>query len=130
MNQFRDVLFPLTIFYDGGCPVCSREIAHYRTLSRTDRLHFVDISSAAFDAEALGLDHSALMKAMHVQDAAGQLYLGVDAFRVLWLGLPGPRYRWLSRLLGLPGLHLLAVLGYGVFARFRHLLPRRCLKDE
>jgi hypothetical protein len=32
-------------------------------------------------------------------------------------------------LLGLPGLHLLAVLGYGVFARLRHLLPRRRPRD-
>jgi len=120
----------LTIFYDGSCPVCAREIAHYRALSRSDRLHFIDISAASFDAGALGLDQSALMKTMHARDSAGRLYLGVEAFRALWSGLPGLPYRRLSQLLGLPGLHLLAVLGYRVFARWRHWLPRRCPRDE
>ncbi|APG28322.1 hypothetical protein A7E78_10955 [Syntrophotalea acetylenivorans] len=126
MGRSPKILFPLTVFYDGNCPVCSREIFHYRPLNRAGRLDFIDISAPSFDAAARGLDQAALMKAMHVQDAAGRLYLGVDAFRALWLGLPGLRYRCLSQLLGLPGVHLLAVLGYRVFARFRHLLPRRC----
>ncbi len=125
MGLSRDTLFPLTVFYDGNCPVCSREIAHYRALNRVGQLCFVDISEPSFDAGAWALDRTELFKAMHARDAAGRLYFGVDAFRVLWLGLPGPRYRRLSRLLGLPGLHLLAVLGYWVFARLRHLLPRR-----
>ncbi len=125
MSPSQDTLFPLTVFYDGSCPVCSRKIAHYRALNRAGRLHFVDISAPSFDAGAWELDRPALLKAMHARDAAGRLYLGVEAFRVLWLGLPGPRYRRLSQLLGLPGLHLLAVLGYRIFARLRHLLPRR-----
>ena len=130
MGQPLDVLYPLTVYYDGSCPVCSREIDRYRTLSQSDRLHFVDISAASFDAVALGLDPSALMKAMHARDAGGRLYLGVEAFRALWLGLPRLRYRYLSQLLGLPVLHLLAVFGYRIFARWRHWLPRRCSRDK
>lgn len=130
MGRSREILFPLTVFYDGSCPVCSREISYYRGLSRDGRLDFIDISAPSFDAAKWGLDQAALMKAMHVKDAAGSLYLGVDAFRALWLGLPGLRYRRLSQLLGLPGLHLLAVLGYRVFARFRHLLSRFLPRDE
>jgi predicted DCC family thiol-disulfide oxidoreductase YuxK len=130
MRRSRNIIFPLTIFYDGSCPVCSREIARYRALNRAGRLFFVDNSAASFDAGDWGLDQSALMRVMHVQDAAGHLYLGVDAFLALWLGLPGLRYRRLSWLLGLPGLHLLAVLGYRVFARLRHLLPHPLPWDE
>lgn len=125
MSQQQEPVFPLNVFYDGSCPVCSREIAHYRGLDRHERLYFIDISSPSFDAGAWGLKRTGLMKEMHVQDACGRLYRGVDAFRALWLGLPRPLYHRLSRLLGLPGLHLLAVLGYRVFARLRHLLPPR-----
>ena len=114
--------YPLTVFYDGSCPICSREIARYRGLDRIGRLHFVDISLPSFDGEPWGLDNADMMKAMHAQDASGRTYRGVDAFRALWLGLPGPVYPRLSRLLGLPGLHLLAVIGYRVFARLRHRL--------
>lgn len=130
MRLSPDIHFPLTVFYDGSCPVCSREIAHYRALSRSDRLHFVDISADSFDAEDLWLDQAALMKAMHAQDADGRLYLGVEAFRAMWLGLPGLHYHWLSRLFGLPGIHLAAVVGYRFFARFRHWLPRPDSRDE
>lgn len=130
MGRSQEILFPLTVFYDGSCPVCSREISHYRALSRDGRLNFVDISAESFDAADWGMDQAALMKAMHVKDAAGQLYLGVDAFRALWLGLPGLRYRSLSQVLGLPGLHMLAVLGYRIFARYRHLLSRPLRRDK
>lgn len=130
MRRTQDILFPLTVFYDGSCSICSREIAHYRTLNRAGLLDFVDISIASFDAGAWGLDQSAVMKSIHVRDAAGRIYQGVDAFRALWLGLPGLRYRRLSQLLSLPGLHLLAVFGYRVFARLRHLLPQPVPGDK
>lgn len=125
MNLQQDPVFPLHVFYDGSCPLCSREIDHYRGLDRHGRLCFIDISASGFDAGSWDLNRKELIKVMHVRDAGGRLYRGVDAFRALWLGLPRPFYRRLSRLLGLPGLHLLAVVGYRVFARLRHLLPPR-----
>ncbi|MEZ4483118.1 MAG: DUF393 domain-containing protein [Syntrophotaleaceae bacterium] len=125
MSLRPEPVFPLQVFYDGSCPVCAREMAHYRALDRDGRLCFIDISGSAFDAASWGLQHQELMQVMHVRDACGRFYRGVNAFRVLWLGLPQPLYHWLSRLLGLPGLHLLAVIGYRGFARLRHRLPRR-----
>ncbi len=125
MSLRQDPVFPLKVFYDGSCPVCSREVAYYRRLDRHGRLCFIDISAPCFDAAGCCLKRTELMKVMHVQDARGRLYRGVDALRALWLGLPRPLYHRLSRLLGLPGLHLLAVGGYRVFARLRHLLPPR-----
>ena len=123
MNSQRHPVFPLTVFYDGSCPVCSREMAHYRELDRACRLRFIDISAPSFDGEAWGLGEADLMKVLHAQDASGRIYRGVDAFRALWLGLPSLFYRRLSRLLGLPGLHLLTIVGYRLFSRLRHLLP-------
>ena len=34
----------LTIYYDGSCPLCRREIAFYRRLRATMRLDWVDVS--------------------------------------------------------------------------------------
>ena len=31
------------MFYDGGCPLCSREVAHYRRLDRRNNVSWVDI---------------------------------------------------------------------------------------
>ncbi|MEC8852758.1 MAG: DCC1-like thiol-disulfide oxidoreductase family protein, partial [Pseudomonadota bacterium] len=40
---------PLTIFYDGGCPLCAREIAFYRRRAGAGRLDWIDV--AAWGAE-------------------------------------------------------------------------------
>jgi len=41
-----------TGYYDGACPICSREVAQYRKVQRADRLHFVAVT--ACDAKDLG----------------------------------------------------------------------------
>lgn len=32
-------------FYDGGCGLCRREIAHYRAIDRDNRIEWVDINT-------------------------------------------------------------------------------------
>lgn len=116
--------YPLTIFYDGSCPVCAREMAFYRSRVSTARMIFVDISRPDFDAAIYGRWRQDFMAALHVMDAGERFFVGVDAFRALWLAMPGRLYPFLARLTGLPGVHLLARGGYRLFARWRHLLPR------
>lgn len=120
----REIVFPLTVFYDGGCPVCSREIGHYRRMAGGDKLIFVDISDPGFDPKRYGRTLEEFMTEMHAMDSSGSIYRGVDAFRALWQGLPVSLYGELGGVLGLPGIHLLARIGYRIFARLRRFLPR------
>ena len=46
--------WPLTLYFDGECPLCAREIKLLRGHAVKDQLLFVDISNGAFDAKALG----------------------------------------------------------------------------
>ena len=39
--QRADPVRPM-VFYDGGCPLCRREIAHYRRIDSTGSLRWVD----------------------------------------------------------------------------------------
>jgi len=121
----QEAVFPLTVFYDGSCRVCAREMAHYRTKSHGGRLLFVDISDPHFDPQTYGRSLEVFMAQMHVIDAQGRLFLGVDAFPVIWDALPGPLYRLLGRTLRCPGIHRLARLGYRAFARLRSYLPKK-----
>ena len=114
---------PLTVYYDGACSVCSREIRFYA--ARSPHLELVDISAEEFQARQHGRDQEDFMARLHVRDAAGQWHLGVDGFRAIWLTMPGRAYHWLARLLDWPVLRQLAEWGYRLFARYRHLLPRR-----
>ena len=114
--------YPLTLFYDGACGVCSTEIRYYRSIA-DQRVVFVNIAGADFDAESFGKTTGEFQEKLHARDADGHYYTGVDAFRRLWEALPSPFYPLLSSFVGLPGIHLSARAGYAVFARYRHLLP-------
>lgn len=120
------VSFPLQIFYDGACLVCSTEIDSYRKHNPEDRLRFIDISAAEFDPDRYGKSRAEFMARIHVRDADGKFSVGVDAFVTIWQAYPsGSIYRLFSALIGLPGINLLSRIGYSVFARYRHLLPAR-----
>ncbi|HAD05180.1 MAG: thiol-disulfide oxidoreductase [Desulfuromonadales bacterium GWD2_61_12] len=118
--------FPLRIYYDGACSVCSREIEHYGRRDRAGRLLLVDISAAEFDPAPLGLSRDALMYQLHVIDTDGRIYRNVEAFWAIWQAFPAASgYGLLGRLVTQPLLNPLARLGYRAFARLRRYLPRR-----
>jgi predicted DCC family thiol-disulfide oxidoreductase YuxK len=112
----------LTVFYDGLCPLCSREIVHYRKHAPADAVQFLDFTAPGFDAAAHGLDPKRIREVMHAK-VGDELRTGLDAFIALWEAIPG--LRWLARLSKLPGVHLALLMGYVVFARLRPWLPRR-----
>ena len=107
----------ITIFYDGQCPLCSREIAHYRRLRGADLLSWVDITRDHQTLAAHGLQFDVAMARFHVRDANGRWQTGAWAFVELWSQLPA--YRWLA--FTLRALRLLPLMDrvYSIFARRR-----------
>ncbi len=112
-----------TVYYDGLCRVCSREIDHYRTLSASRPLRFLDITAPEFSAEAEGVDPVQVHKYMHVKRADGSLSLGVDAFIEIWSSLP--RYQWAARLARKGAVRFGLDAFYNVFVKVRPYLPRK-----
>ena len=78
----------ITVYYDGLCKVCSKEISHYRKQRGADSIAFVDICSKDFDPRAEGLDPVRIHQVMHVRRQDGSLALKVDAFIEIWSVLP------------------------------------------
>ncbi|MGY6213573.1 thiol-disulfide oxidoreductase DCC family protein [Methylolobus aquaticus] len=112
----------LTVFFDGGCPLCSREIAHYRRLKALESICWIDIIREPSRLDRFDVDPRVALAAFHVwDDSAARMYTGAAAFVRLWSSLPG--YRWLARCI--TKLHLTALLElvYRRFAR-RHFLKR------
>jgi predicted DCC family thiol-disulfide oxidoreductase YuxK len=106
-----------TLYYDGACPVCSREVAMYQRQTGAEQVQWVDVTRC--DAAALGdgLTREAAMARLHLRQADGRLVSGAGAFTALWQLLP--RWAWLGRLLGSgPALWLLEA-GYRGFLRVR-----------
>jgi len=104
------------VYFDGGCPVCSREIATYRRAEGAEAVCFVDVSQPDA-ALAPGLTREAAMARMHVRRADGSMASGAAAFAALWSALP--RWAWVGRVASLPVVAPLLELGYRGFLRLR-----------
>jgi predicted DCC family thiol-disulfide oxidoreductase YuxK len=112
----------LIVYFDGLCPLCSREINHYRKQAPVGQVQFQDITDPEFQPETHGLDREAIHQHMHVR-LDGKIRTGVQAFFAIWEVIPG--YKALRTFLSLPGVYWLATILYSVFARVRPMLPKR-----
>ena len=65
----------LTVYYDGSCPLCRKEIRHYRKLKKADTVDWVDISSVPEGSLPRDLDKETAMKKFHVRTESGELDL-------------------------------------------------------
>lgn len=113
---------PLTVLYDGACPLCCREIGLYRCVqprSPESAVHFADVNDPALKIP-MGVTRERLLARFHVCMPNGELLSGARAFLALWAVLPG--WRWLALLGRVPGVPGLMEFGYRVFLRARPML--------
>jgi len=111
----------LTLFYDGTCPLCQAEILFLSRRSRADQLAFVDIHSALFDSEKIGVSCDQALAAMYGQFADGTLIQGVSVFPEAYrrAGLP-----YLAWIFSRKSLQPLLQVAYRFFAKNRHAISR------
>jgi predicted DCC family thiol-disulfide oxidoreductase YuxK len=109
----------IEVFFDGACPICSREMAMVRKLDRDHKIECTDIAARGFDANAQGLDADAVNGQIHGRLSDGRVVTGVEVFRQMY-GLLGFR-RWVawSRR---PWVAKMLDYCYAVFARYRRYL--------
>lgn len=91
----------VTVYYDGSCPLCTAEISIYRRCGGAETVLFIDVSTHASGTITTGLDKETALDRFHVRDADGALVSGAEGFGRLWLSLPA--WRWLGRIVLLPG---------------------------
>jgi predicted DCC family thiol-disulfide oxidoreductase YuxK len=113
----------IDLLFDGGCPLCAREIAMLRRLDRgRDRIRFTDIAARDFEASRFGTTRAALMARIHGILPDGTLVEGVEVFRrayaAVGLGFLLAPTRW-------PGLRAVSDCAYRWFARNRYRLTGR-----
>ncbi|MEM9714902.1 MAG: DUF393 domain-containing protein [Pseudomonadota bacterium] len=97
------------VLYNAECPVCNFEISHYAKYADKNALdiQFDDLNGAARSDWNIDADTAA--RRLYVEKD-GVRYGGIPGFIVLWEEMP--RYRWLARLVGLPGVKQIASLTY------------------
>ncbi|OAB56478.1 thiol-disulfide oxidoreductase [Leptolyngbya valderiana BDU 20041] len=105
----------VTVYYDGGCPLCLREIRLMRRLDRRQRIDFVDVEDPD---TACPLDRETLLTRFHAREG-DTLHSGAAAFAAMWRQIP------LLRPLGLLARNrlVLGVLEWA-YLRFLSIRPR------
>ncbi|MDP5219284.1 DUF393 domain-containing protein [Ruegeria sp. 2205SS24-7] len=93
------------VLFNAQCPVCNYEIRHYERYAKRHALplRFEDLNTE--DLAQWGLTRDQAARRLYVLKD-GALYGGIDGFLVLWQDMR--RYRWLARIVGLPGIRWLA----------------------
>jgi predicted DCC family thiol-disulfide oxidoreductase YuxK len=114
--------YPLTLYYEGACPMCRAEMANLMLRNTRGELQFVDISDPAFDAVPPGLTLDDLLALAHARTADGRIVKGVEVFRLAYAAVG---LEWVSFAMRLPVLGGVLDRAYPVLARNRHRLPRR-----
>jgi predicted DCC family thiol-disulfide oxidoreductase YuxK len=107
----------ITVFYDGKCGLCRREIEHYMRIAPVGVFMWVDITVTPAPFTTLGYGVNDGLKALHAIDSEGIMHVAVDAFMLIWQQLP--RWRMLAVFAKLPIIYPLAAWLYRIFAAWR-----------
>jgi predicted DCC family thiol-disulfide oxidoreductase YuxK len=109
----------VTVWYDGACPLCRREIALMRRLDWRGAIVFIDVATAP--VPSCPIDRASLLARFHAEED-GVVHDGAAAFAAMWRAIP------LLRPLGLaarnPAVLRLVERAYRLFLRLRPSLQR------
>lgn len=109
----------LTVWFDGACPLCRREIALVRWLDRRGRIAFVDVAAAD---SVCPIDRAQLLSRFHAREN-GRILSGVAAFAAMWRAVP---LLWpLGQIARLPLVLPVLDRAYLVFLRLRPRIQAR-----
>lgn len=110
------------VFFDGACPLCSKEIKHYRGLPGANHMEWIDVSEPELQLSAYGISQHEAMQVFHVLDANGVWQRGAYGFAEVWRHLRF--YKLLTYVFKIPGLLPTLNYFYHRFASWR--FSRRC----
>lgn len=115
----------LTVWHDGACPLCRREIAVFRRLDKAGRIAFVDVSGDG--PAACPIDRETMLARFHARED-GRMLSGAAAFAAMWRAIP------VLRPIGLAARNrfVLAILdtAYARFLRVRPAMQRLARRWE
>lgn len=111
----------LTIFYDGGCPLCVSEMRHLSRLDSKQKIRLENIYADDFCQRFPHINQQQADKILHGQLASGKLIYALDVTCKAW-SLVGKGH-WVAPLRW-PLVKQVAHLFYLVFARYRAPISR------
>ena len=107
----------LTIFFDGGCPLCRREVDFLQSRNQKGNLEFIDINSSDFSLDLkYGITYKQAMERIHALKIDGSVIKDINVFQEAY-GLIG--LGWIYAPTKLPILDKFIEFIYGLWAKYR-----------
>ena len=107
----------ISVFFDGKCGLCSKEIRYYRKIAPSGVFVWYDVATDPSPLDGIAVTQEDALRRLHATDSAGKLHKGVDAFILIWKELRG--WYFLSLVARLPIIRQIAQLAYNLFADYR-----------
>ena len=110
-------LIKLTIFFDGGCPLCKREVDFLQSRNQKGYLSFIDINSSDFSLDfKYGISYKQAMERIHAFKSDGSVIKDIKVFQEAYslIGLG-----WIYIPTKLPILDKCIEFIYGLWAKYR-----------
>lgn len=76
----------VTVWFDGSCPLCAREIGLMRRLDRGRAISFVDVSGTGGEV-GCPIDRADLLARFHAREG-DRIVSGAEAFAAMWRAIP------------------------------------------
>ena len=72
----------LTIFFDGGCPLCKREVDFLQSRNKKGYLSFIDINTSDFSSDLkYGITYKQAMDRIHAMKSDGSVIKDIKVFQ-------------------------------------------------
>jgi predicted DCC family thiol-disulfide oxidoreductase YuxK len=115
----------ISVFFDGKCNLCSKEINYYQRIAPKNTFNWVDITKTPGELDKFEIKLSDGLRLMHVADSNGNIFTGVDAFIIMWKQIK--YWKFLGLFVSLPIVKQIANLLYQYFADWRFNRYEHCL---
>jgi len=125
MSKFQRNPSMISVFFDGKCNLCSKEINYYRRIAPKNTFNWVDITKTPGELDKFEIKLSDGLRLMHVADSNGNISTGVDAFIIMWKQIK--YWKFLGLFVSLPIVKQIANLLYQYFADWRFNRYEHCL---
>lgn len=105
---------PLKVYYNSACPVCKAGIEYQKGKMQGCAIEWKDVHLNNKLVTEIRTEIEYVRERLHAVDEQGQLYVGFDAFLVIWQH--SPHENWKAKLMGLPVVKQLGRIAYNLFA--------------
>lgn len=116
----------LILFYDGSCPLCTKEIVLLEKYDKSKEIQFEDITSDNFSERFTHIDLTKADAIIHGQLPNGEVITGMDVTFLAWEIVN--RNKWL-RLFKLPLIRTVTDWSYLIFAKHRKKITKLLCKN-